>query len=290
MAYQKTVWKDQDVENPRTYVERDNGDGTVTLLDAFGTVTELGTPVNAANMNKIEDALEDVDYRINNISLRNVGEIIKSTIPLTDAGLHLLDGALISGSGVYMAFVNFIASLVSVYPNLFISENDWQTSVSTYGVCGKFVYDSVNNTVRLPKITGIIEGTTNTNALGDLVEAGAPQIFSSSNTYWVGRQGNGDPDGSGDTGGQPGGYVRSSIQLNTTGQSSIYGKSDTIQPQTIKALYYIVVANSIKTNIQVDIDEIVTDLNAKADKSNFQVVSELPSVPDENTFYFIPEE
>lgn len=63
MAYQKTVWKDQDVENPRTYVERDNGNGTVTLLDAFGTVTELGTPVNAANMNKIENGIADVETR-----------------------------------------------------------------------------------------------------------------------------------------------------------------------------------------------------------------------------------
>lgn len=61
MAYQKTVWKDQDVENPRTYVMRDNGNNTVTLLDAFGTVTELGTPVNAENMNKIENGITDVE-------------------------------------------------------------------------------------------------------------------------------------------------------------------------------------------------------------------------------------
>ena len=57
MAYTKTVWKDQDVENPRTYIARDNGDDTITLLDAFGTVTELGTPVNATNMNKIENGI-----------------------------------------------------------------------------------------------------------------------------------------------------------------------------------------------------------------------------------------
>lgn len=61
MAYTKTQWKDQNVENPRTYVMRDNGDDTVTLLDAFGTVTELGTPVNATNMNHIEQGIEDVD-------------------------------------------------------------------------------------------------------------------------------------------------------------------------------------------------------------------------------------
>lgn len=57
MAYKKTEWKDQNVENPRTYLVRDNGDSTVTLMDAFGTVTELGTPVNAENMNKIEDGI-----------------------------------------------------------------------------------------------------------------------------------------------------------------------------------------------------------------------------------------
>lgn len=57
MAYTKTEWKDQNVENPRTYSVRDNGDSTVTLMDAFGTVTELGTPVNAENMNKIEDGI-----------------------------------------------------------------------------------------------------------------------------------------------------------------------------------------------------------------------------------------
>lgn len=57
MAYTKTEWKDQNVENPRTYSVIDNGDSTVTLMDAFGTVTELGTPVNAENMNKIENGI-----------------------------------------------------------------------------------------------------------------------------------------------------------------------------------------------------------------------------------------
>lgn len=57
MAYTKTEWKDQNVENPRTYLVRDNGDSTVTLMDAFGTVTERGTPVNAENMNKIENGI-----------------------------------------------------------------------------------------------------------------------------------------------------------------------------------------------------------------------------------------
>lgn len=60
MAYQKTVWKDQEVENPRTYSVRQNLDGTITLLDAFGEITEIGTPVNAENMNKIEQGIYDM--------------------------------------------------------------------------------------------------------------------------------------------------------------------------------------------------------------------------------------
>lgn len=59
MAYEKTVWKDQEVENPRTYSVRQNLDDTITLYDAFGSITELGTPVNAENMNKIEQGIAD---------------------------------------------------------------------------------------------------------------------------------------------------------------------------------------------------------------------------------------
>lgn len=65
MAYTKTEWKDQNVENPRTYIARDNGDDTITLLDAFGTITEIGTPVNATNMNHIEDGIAAVETLAN---------------------------------------------------------------------------------------------------------------------------------------------------------------------------------------------------------------------------------
>lgn len=203
---------------------------------------------------------------------RNIGQIIPSVIPLTDAGLHLLDGALIQGSGIYSAFVTYIAGLVSTYPDCFTTESNWQTAVTTYGVCGKFVYDSVNNTVRLPKITGIVEGTTDLTALGDLVEAGLPNITGRlavlSDIGGLGADGaftveGGSPSSNGiDT---AGGAGNQSYKLDASRSSSIYGNSTTVQPQTIKVLYYIVIATSTKTDIQVDIDEIAADLNGKAD-------------------------
>lgn len=209
---------------------------------------------------------------------RNIGEIIESIIPLTDAGLHLLDGALISGSGSYSAFVTYIAGLVSDYPDLFETEANWQSAVTTYGVCGKFVYDNVNNTIRLPKITGIIEGTTDATALGDLVAAGLPNITGTlysaigyencSGAFEIKGSGTGTYSMANRDSQQ--GYYRT---FNAAKSSSIYGNSSTVQPQTIKAFYYIVVANSVKTDIEVDIDQIATDLNNKADTTLIDAVS-----------------
>ena len=64
MSYNKTEWKDQNVENPRTYSVRQNLDGTITLLDAFGNITEAGTPVNADNMNNIEQGIYDAHTQV----------------------------------------------------------------------------------------------------------------------------------------------------------------------------------------------------------------------------------
>ena len=224
------------------------------------------------------------------VPTRNIGEIVSSTIPLTDAGLHLLDGALIQGDGIYSAFVDYIAGLVSTYPSVFTTESAWQSSVSTYGVCGKFVYNSTNNTVRLPKITGILEGTTDVNALGDLVQAGLPQHTHTRGSMNItGREG--DPMGYGTnytqgcfyTSGTNNGIATTSqvdydgayhyfdASRSWTGSTSnanytsTVNTSSTVQPQTIKCYYYIVIATSTKTDIQVDIDNVVSDLNGKAD-------------------------
>jgi hypothetical protein len=55
--YVPITWKDRAVEKPRTYTIQDNGDGTVTLIPVPGTVYEGGTPVNAGNMNHIEQGI-----------------------------------------------------------------------------------------------------------------------------------------------------------------------------------------------------------------------------------------
>ena len=57
MSYNPTNWQDRVVEHPRRFEVQHNPDGTVTLIPKPGTVLQEGTPVNAANMNKLEQGL-----------------------------------------------------------------------------------------------------------------------------------------------------------------------------------------------------------------------------------------
>lgn len=59
VAYEKTTWKDHIVPSPGRYKAVDNGDGTFTLTPDFGTPIQTGTPLSAANHNKIEQGIAD---------------------------------------------------------------------------------------------------------------------------------------------------------------------------------------------------------------------------------------
>ena len=253
-------------------------------------MTTTDTTVNNLIINKLTQAQyesiaspssTELYLTPDNSLYRMLGEIVQSTIPLTDAGLHLLDGSLLS-YGSYKSFIDYIAGLYTSgnYSALFETEANWQTAVTTYGVCGKFVYDSTNNTVRLPKITGFTEATITPSSLGDLTAAGLPNITGSySKTAGNNALLNAQTSEITATGALYTSNQASTNYLNAGASATvvrgigvdaslsnpIYGNSNTVQPQSIKVLYYIVVATTAKTDIQVDIDEIATDLNGKAD-------------------------
>lgn len=202
-----------------------------------------------------------------------VGDIVFRLNPSKDGGKHVLDGTLFQ-YGSYKALIDEYADLYgdgTNIPSFFTNETTWQAVVSAKGSCGKFVYDPVNKTLRIPKISNIIEGTTDLTALGDLVEAGLPNIGAAWNTVVEGSPAGavriinswGDLTDFGDGGGWG---TAGTLDFYASRSSSIYRNDvTTVQPQTIKGLYYIVIATSTKTDIQVDIDEIATDLNGKAD-------------------------
>ena len=206
-----------------------------------------------------------------------INDLVWRLSPTKEGSKHLLDGALLQ-YGTYKDYIDYIGELYTSgdYPAMFETEANWQASVTTYGSCGKFVYDSVNKTVRLPKVSDILQGTTDVTALGDLVQAGLPNI-----TGNVKTDGSYGFDAFGSTSGaftrdttmgwqattqqdtQNKGY---SLNFNASLSNPIYGNSSTVQPQTIKGLIYIIIATGISQSpVEININQVLTDLNGKAD-------------------------
>lgn len=123
-------------------------------------------------------------------------------------------------------YIDYMIEYKKTYPEYFTTEEEWQRQVAANGRCAKYVLDEGAKTIRLPKIIGYIEGTVTPSELG---------VFS--------------------------------YQFDTSRSSSIYRNDvKTVQTDSIKVYYYIVVATGVKTDVQVDIDKLVTDLNNKADR------------------------
>ena len=241
-------------------------------------MVQLATAGQEISIEQYEQQLSEY-ARTNTLNGRLIGEIIQSALPLTDAGVHLLDGSQIQKSGIYAQFCTYVANLQADYPDLFCTEAEFTASVEAYGSCGKFVNGA--SYIRLPKVSDILQGTTDVTAVGDLIEAGLPNITGK----FIGGNANGTIsgafklDGNSISSQEGSRYHESQMSFDASRSSSIYGKSTTVQPQTIKALLYICVATAVKTQIQVDIDNIATDLNGKADRDLSNATAPVLSAP-----------
>jgi hypothetical protein len=199
MAYIKNNWVDR--EGTTRYFETVDSDGAKIFTPDYTQVTELGTPVNADNMNHIEEGIaagsftkfdlnttyakddlvtviEDsspviykslVDNNIGNalsssiawekISLGGGGGLEIGDIGFTQIAIdetkgkrRVLNGQLIIQEQ-YVQFTNIIKNSVALNPDLACTEAEWQTEVtmSTAGICDKYVIDDEAGTIRLPK-------------------------------------------------------------------------------------------------------------------------------------------
>lgn len=74
MAYKKTLWKDRVVEKPNTYRSVENPDGTITLYPITGQVIEKGTPVSAANLNKIENGIVELNEQLDKMNTDSIND------------------------------------------------------------------------------------------------------------------------------------------------------------------------------------------------------------------------
>lgn len=252
--------------------------GTVSSLAWTGELAELTEVTGAALGAKLNDtALVHVADENADILGRAVGEIVHSLVPIKCAGLHLLDGSNLASQGLYSAFYQYMLKIHDSgdYPDLFVTETEWQQSVTNYGVCGKFVLDTTGGTIRIPKVTGHIEGTIDAATIGDLIEAGLPNIegtfgnLRGDNSQYYTASGSFEQTLL-STGSYNGNYNSKGIltSFDASRSNPIYGNSTTVQTQSIKGYIYMVVGTYMKLDMAVDVDEavaVVMDANKRVE-------------------------
>lgn len=190
-----------------------------------------------------------------------IGSIFSSAIPIEDANVHLLDGSLISQTGLYKTFADLIKSLVADGKLTTYTQSQFDSDVSTYGQCGKFVIDNDAGTIRLPKITEFIASSNGGKEIGiaelDMFKSHSHDLYVRPAQY----------SGDWTSGHYSGGYVpkQSSGNYFDGSGTTATGDSET-KPKNIRYPYYIVLAAGYKPSQIVEMDNIVSDVNLKQDK------------------------
>ena len=216
------------------------------------------------------------NYEHKPTSYRYIGEIFQSAIPIQDDKVACLDGHKVYEYEGYGSFVQYVISQSMVYPQIVCTEEVWQEKVAQYGSWGQFVINAEENSIRLPKISCFVQGLNTLEDLAGLLEAGLPNI---EGKFWDLLSSSGISSYNGTTMGGANGafYTKAFEGTNDCGtitanglklssddgigfdaslSSPIYGKSTTVQPQSIQYPYYIVLATGVvqEINIKKDIN------------------------------------
>lgn len=79
---------------------------------------------------------------------RNLGEIFTSSIPLESSQVHSLDGSVLTDT---TELYDYLESIKDSNPDLFTTDSEFNNEVESTGKCSKFVINTDNKTVRIPK-------------------------------------------------------------------------------------------------------------------------------------------
>lgn len=228
------------------------------------------------------------------------GFIIPAVGKISDARFTLLDGKTLSRAGTYEAFCNKVVSEVQAGNWFACSEDEYNSDVSTYGQCGRFVV--TNDYVRIPKITRFIGATITLSEIGKTYKESLPNITGniglvgnttgtsvsdSTNGAFLSSSSSRGAYGGG--GGRAGGE-HSTISYDASRSSSTYKDGAKVQPDHTKYPYYMVISTEGQTaNVEIDINKVYEDLNLKANSDLSNVASVASSFKEQSVGWGMPD-
>ena len=210
MTYNKTIWVDQEVKKERTYELINNSDGTTTIQDPPNNILTFGTPVNAQNLNNIENGIENHETRIT--LLEGIGNPIPTLSNILGENEIWLEGAEVSRTTY--------SKLFEIYGTTY-GEGDGETTFN--------LPDFRNRTIWSAEDFGYIEAGL-PNIEGSFYCANVKYAEGSTGAFTASAIQSGGLDTSGALATD---YTIKN-NFNASYSSSIYGKSTTVQPPAVK--------------------------------------------------------
>lgn len=244
-------------------------------------IEKIEKPVTPLELNS------KINEIIDNIAGKSIGEIIS----VACGSGYVPEGCLPCDGAEYTKtqFMDFWNNYLTENLLSACTYTEYTTELETYGQCGKFAVDLTNEKFKVPKIkdgaviqqalsdselgksynaglpnaTGIIAVTSGSSKdvqflvddSGDIEQEGALYVSRSRTSYGIGK--------SSASHSQP-----ADISLDLSRSDSIYGNSQTVQPNAIALRYFVVVANGQINQSQMDWSAWANGLQSKLNKDH----------------------
>ena len=210
-----------------------------------------------------------------------IGTIFSFASSNPPPGAFILNGQIIYNcQTLFPVFWNWLISESTNNNIRVVTSATFESELSTCGNCGAFVIDTTTGSVRLPSITtGFIQGT-NSN-IGNSESAGLPNITGSVGDAWGQHNSNSGAftrSAATDRWVQPGQikeYNASDIfYFDASNSNSIYGNSNTVQPNSVHYSFCIKVYNATSKLSTANASQILSELQSKVgiNADNFTAV------------------
>ena len=151
---------------------------------------------------------------------------------------------------------------------------EYQQEITTYGKCAKFGIDTVSGKFKVPTIPDgtVIQSAMTDDKLGNSYNAGLPNITGGlgyiGGSQWKAPTPTGAFNGTrggnmGFSNGGSGNWV-DNVTFDASRSSSIYGKSNTVQPNAVTLRFFVIVATSAINQSEMNWSEWASSLDGKA--------------------------
>lgn len=212
------------------------------------------------------------------------GFIIPAVGKISDERFTLLDGKTLSKQGTYGAFCAKVEEQVQAENWFACSEDEYNSDISNYGQCGKFVVS--NDYIRIPTITRFIGATITLSEIGRTYKESLPQHTHTRGTmnitgtagiaaspatttgcFYLGSENSYNGyDGKASTIHFDASRKWTGATSNASGET--YQSNAKVQPDHTKYPYYMVISTEGQTaEVGIDINQVYEDLNIKANTS-----------------------